>query len=58
VVERRSILVRLPPATKQGVDEHSERLGLSRNQFIVDAVELYLEHVAKDRTPVRDVWWK
>ena len=68
MVNRKSILVRLPPAVKRGVDEHSERLGISRNQFIADAVELYLDEgdfydrrgteAEKDRKKTKNIWWK
>jgi len=58
VVDRKSILVRLPPAVKRGVDEQSERLGISRNQFIADAVQLYLDEIEKDRTRTKNIWWK
>jgi predicted DNA-binding protein len=68
VVKTKSILVRLPPAVKRGVDEQSERLGISRNQFIADAVELYLDEgdfydrrvaeVEKDRKKAKNIWWK
>ena len=58
MVDRKSILVRLPPAVKRGVDEHAKRLDISRNQIIVEAVTLYLEHIEKNRQPTRDIWWK
>ncbi len=68
MVKTKSILVRLPPAVKRGVDEQSERLGISRNQFIADAVELYLDEgdfydrrgteVEKDRKKAKNIWWK
>lgn len=58
MVDRKSILVRLPPAVKRGVDEQSGRLGISRNQFIADAVQLYLDEIEKDRTRTKNIWWK
>ena len=58
MVDRKSILVRLPPAVKRGVDEQSERLGISRNQFIADAVQLYLDEIEKDRKKTKNIWWK
>jgi len=58
VVERKSILVRLPPAIKQGVDDQAKESGVSRNKIIVEAVTLYLKDLKNGPKPTRDTWWK